>query len=71
MSMIKITLHYITKTDTSYNINMLDIGESLIPCVWIGFVHVQNVHDHHVDDHCLTINLGVEASGFGEIGVQQ
>jgi hypothetical protein len=36
----------------------------------IVIVHVQDVHDHPVDDPSLAIRLGVEGSGFGEIGVQ-
>ena len=36
---------------------------------WI--VHVQDVHDHLVDKLGLAIYLGVEGSGFGELGIQQ
>jgi hypothetical protein len=34
-------------------------------------VHVQDVHNHLIDDLCLAIGLGVESSGFSELGVQQ
>ena len=51
---------------------MLNIGETRVPCVWfLGVVHVQDVHDHPIDDLCLTICLGVEGSGFGDFNVQQ
>jgi hypothetical protein len=29
------------------------------------------VHNHSIDDLCLAISLGVESSGFCELGVQQ
>ena len=51
---------------------MLDIGNTLIPCTgvfWI--VHVQDMYDHPIDDLSLVIYLGVEGSGFGELGIQQ
>ena len=51
---------------------MLNIGKTLIPCMqMLRVVHVQDVHNHPIDDLCLTINLGVENSGFSELGVQQ
>jgi hypothetical protein len=51
---------------------VLNIGKTLIPCVGVlGIVHVQDMHDHPVDDLSLAIHLGVEGSGFGELGVQQ
>jgi hypothetical protein len=51
---------------------MLNIGKTLIPCVGVlGIVHVHNMHDHPIDDLSLAICLGVESSGFGELGVQQ
>jgi hypothetical protein len=34
-------------------------------------LHVQDIHDHLVDDLDLAICLGVEGSGFGELSVQQ
>jgi len=53
-------------------IAMLNIGYTLIPCVWmIGVVHAQYMGDHLVDDLCLATSLGVEESGFGELCVQQ
>jgi hypothetical protein len=51
---------------------VLNIGKTLIPGVGVlGIVHVQDVHDHLVDDLGLAIRLGVEGSGLGELGVQQ
>jgi hypothetical protein len=50
---------------------MLNIGKTLIPCARVlGIVHVQDMHDHLIDDLSLAICLGVEGSGFGELGVQ-
>jgi hypothetical protein len=51
---------------------MLDIGKTLIPCVgvfWI--VHAQDIYDHSIDNLSLVVCLGVEGSGFGELGIQQ
>ena len=49
---------------------MLNIGKTLIPCEGILIiVHVYDMHDHLVDDLHLAIHLGVEGSGFGELGV--
>jgi hypothetical protein len=49
---------------------VLNIGETLIPCVWVfGVVHAQDMNNNHVDDFYLAIILGVEGSGFGELGV--
>ena len=54
-----------------YVVVMLHKREDFIPCAWIfGFLHPQDVHDHPIDHLCLTINLGMEGSGFGELGVQ-
>jgi hypothetical protein len=51
---------------------MLNIGKALILVVGVlGILHVQDVHDHLVDNLSLVIRLGVESSGLGEIGVQQ
>ena len=56
----------------SHVLTMLNIGENLIPCTWmLRVVHVQYVHNHPIDDLCLVICLGVEISGFSELGVQQ
>jgi hypothetical protein len=51
---------------------MLDIGMTLIPCVGvILIIHAQDMYDHLIDDLNLAIYLGVESSGFGELGIQQ
>jgi hypothetical protein len=51
-------------------VTLMNIGKTLIPCVWmLGIVHAQYMHDHIVDDLSLAICLGVEGSGFGEVGV--
>jgi hypothetical protein len=50
---------------------MLNIGETIIPCMWmLRVVHAQDMHNHLIDDLCLVVCLGVESSGFSEIGVQ-
>ena len=49
---------------------VLNIGEDLIPYVRVlGIVHAQDMYDQMVDNLGLTIYLGVEGSGFGELGV--
>jgi hypothetical protein len=51
---------------------VLNIGENLVPCTWIlRIVHVQDVHNHPINDLCLDISLGVKRRGFCELGVQQ
>jgi hypothetical protein len=51
---------------------VLDIWENLVPCMrMLIIVHVQDVHNHSIDDLSLAINLGVERNGFCELGVQQ
>jgi hypothetical protein len=51
---------------------VLNIGKTFIPCTWmLRVVHAQDVHNHLIDDLFLAIGLGVERSGFSEIGVQQ
>jgi hypothetical protein len=51
---------------------MLNIGKTLILGAWmLGIVHVQDMCDHPVDDLGLAICLGVEGSGFGELGFHQ
>jgi hypothetical protein len=51
---------------------VLNIGETLIPCVQMfGVVHAQDMHNHFADDLCMSISLGVEDGGFSELGVQQ
>ena len=50
---------------------VLNIGEALVPCVWMLLVvHAQNVYDHPIDDLCLAISLGMESCGLSELGVQ-
>ena len=50
---------------------VLHIRKVVIPCAWMfGVVHSYDVHDHLIDHLCLTISLGMEGSGFGELGVQ-
>jgi hypothetical protein len=50
---------------------MLNIGKNIIPCTWIlRVVHVKDVHNHLIDDLCLTIGLEVESDGCSEIGVR-
>ena len=51
---------------------MLDIGKTLIPCARVlRIIHAQDMHDHSIYDLGLAIGMGVEGSGFGELGVQQ
>jgi hypothetical protein len=51
---------------------MLNIGETLIPCTRIlRVLHARDVHNHFIDDLCLAVYLGLERSGFKELGVQQ
>jgi hypothetical protein len=53
-------------------VTVLDIWEILIQCTWmLRIVHVQDVHNHSIDDLCFSIYLGVESNGFCELGVQQ
>jgi hypothetical protein len=52
-------------------ITVLDIWENLVPCTWILLiVHAHDVHNHPIDDLGLSIGLGVERSGFCELGVR-
>jgi hypothetical protein len=51
---------------------MLNIEETPIPCTWmIIFLHAQYVHNNLINNLFLAICLGVERSGFSELGVQQ
>jgi hypothetical protein len=51
---------------------MLDIWETLFLGIeMLRIVHAQDVHNHLIDDLGLAIILGVERSGFCELGVQQ
>jgi hypothetical protein len=53
-------------------VNVLEIWESLVPCMWIiRILHVHNVHNHLIDDLYLAIGLGLESSGFCDLDVQQ
>jgi hypothetical protein len=53
-------------------VTVFNIGETLIPCTQIlRFVHAHDVHNHSIDNLCLVVCLGVERSGFSELGVQQ
>jgi len=50
---------------------MFNIWKNITLYVWLlGIVHVKYVHDHLVDNLYLAISLGVEGSGFGELGFQ-
>jgi hypothetical protein len=50
---------------------VLDIWETLIPCIGIlKIVHAQDVHNHLIDYLGLVIGLGVESSGFCEVVIQ-
>jgi hypothetical protein len=50
---------------------VLDIWETLVPCTgMLRIVHAKDVHNHLIDDLGLAIGLGVESSGFCELGVQ-
>jgi hypothetical protein len=53
-------------------VTMMNIGKTLIPCTWVlRVLHVHDVHNHPIDDLCLAIYLGVERSGFCDLGVQK
>ena len=53
-------------------VDVLNIGKTLIPCMWIlRVVNAQDVHNHSIDDLCLAVSLGVESSVFSELGVQK
>jgi hypothetical protein len=53
-------------------VTMLNMGETLIPCTWIlRVVHVQDVHNHLIYNLYLSVSLGVERSGFSDLGVQK
>jgi hypothetical protein len=51
---------------------MLNIGKTLSQCAGVlGIVHTQDMYDHPIDNLSLAICLGVEGSGFCELGIQQ
>jgi hypothetical protein len=53
-------------------VSILNIGKTLIPCTWmLRVIHVQDVHNHSIDELCFAISLRVEGSIFSDIGVQQ
>jgi hypothetical protein len=53
-------------------VNVLNIGETLIPCMqMLRVAQAQDVHNHLIDYLCLVICLGVESNGFSELRVQQ
>lgn len=50
---------------------VLHIEKDLILGSWIlGFVHVQYVHYHPIDDFYLAISLGMECNQLGELCIQ-
>jgi hypothetical protein len=50
---------------------VLEIWETLIPCLGIlRIVHAQDMHNHPINDLGWAISLGVESSGFFDLGVQ-
>jgi hypothetical protein len=52
-------------------VTVLDIRETLVPCTWmIRIVHMQDVHNHSIDEIFLSISLGVKSNGFCELSVQ-
>jgi hypothetical protein len=51
---------------------ILDIGKTLIPCLGVFLIlHVQDIYNHSIDDLSLAIYLGVEGSGFDDLGIHQ
>jgi hypothetical protein len=53
-------------------VTVLDIWETLVPCMWmLRIVHAQDVHNHPINDLYLAISFGVESNEFCELGVQQ
>jgi hypothetical protein len=51
---------------------VLYIRKVVIPYAWIfGVLNLQDMHDHPIDHLYLHNGLGMESSGFGELGVQQ
>jgi hypothetical protein len=56
----------------SHVVTVLNIRDNLFPCTWmLIIVHAQDVHNHSIDELCLAVSLGVESSGFFELGVQK
>jgi hypothetical protein len=53
-------------------LDVLNIGKTLIPCTWmLRVVHVQDVYNHLINKLYLFVSLGVENSGFSDLGVQK
>jgi hypothetical protein len=51
-------------------VTVLSIGKYFIPSAqMLGIVHAQDMHDHSIDYLSLSIHLGVEGHGFGDLGV--
>jgi hypothetical protein len=49
---------------------MMDIGKDLIPCARVLLIiHEKDMHNHSIYNLGLSICLGVEGHGFGELGV--
>jgi hypothetical protein len=56
----------------SHVVTVLNIGETLIPCMQIlRVVYAHDVQNHPIDDLCLAIYLGGGSGGFSELGVQE
>jgi hypothetical protein len=50
---------------------LMNIGETFIlGTQMLRFVHVQDVHNHPIEDLCLEVGFMVEINGFSKIGVQ-
>jgi hypothetical protein len=53
-----------------YIVAMLNIRKNFIRCAWMfRILHPQDMDNHHVDYFYLSINLWVEGSQFGHLGV--
>jgi hypothetical protein len=52
-------------------VTFFNIWETLTPSMWmLRVLHAQYVHNHLIDNLCLAVGLGLESSGFSELGVQ-
>jgi hypothetical protein len=71
LSARKTEMLHVSQAMEGFVVSLLNIGKNIIPCACMfGFLHAYDMHMHRVDDLYLTISLGVEGSGFGELGVQ-
>jgi hypothetical protein len=62
----------VVQTMESHVVTMLNIWETLVPCMGIlRIVHAQDVYNRLIDNLGLANGLGVEISGFCDLGVQQ